>query len=122
MALSAVIPIIIIAVVIGLLVVTGFISDPVVDVPAFVILGFVTYRLTNTLIKTRGMNPYKYEGLKAKANEDIKGGTEGYVLLNGELWKAIPEQDLKKGDLVVVVKKEGLTLYVRKMEQQNVQK
>ncbi|BBD72906.1 serine protease [Sulfodiicoccus acidiphilus] len=121
MALHAVIPIIIIAVVVGLLIVTGFISDPVVDVPSFVILGFVTYRLVRTLVKTRGINPYKYEGLRGKATEDIKRGTEGYIWLNGELWKAVPDSDIKKGDEVTVVRKEGLTLYVKKVEKENLQ-
>ncbi len=37
---------------------------------------------------------------------------EGYVLVDGELWKAVSEVPLKHGNKVVIQKIEGLTLIV----------
>ena len=37
---------------------------------------------------------------------------EGYVLVDGELWKAVSEVPLKTGNMVVIQKVEGLTLKV----------
>ncbi|OGP49817.1 MAG: hypothetical protein A2Y79_02390 [Deltaproteobacteria bacterium RBG_13_43_22] len=38
--------------------------------------------------------------------------TEGYVFVDGELWKAVSEVPMKTGNMVVIQKVEGLTLTV----------
>jgi membrane-bound serine protease (ClpP class) len=37
---------------------------------------------------------------------------EGYVFINGELWHAVSESPLSKGDMVIVERVKGLTLTV----------
>ena len=39
---------------------------------------------------------------------------KGLVKVRGEIWRCVSEDDLKKGDEVVVVGREGLTLFVKK--------
>ncbi len=41
---------------------------------------------------------------------------EGIAKFNGELWKIVSRDDLRKGDRVVIVDREGLVLVVRKYE------
>jgi membrane-bound serine protease (ClpP class) len=40
----------------------------------------------------------------------------GYAKVRGEMWRVESEDELKPGDTVVVVDRDGLTLYVRKYE------
>ncbi|TRM73923.1 serine protease [Sulfolobus sp. E1] len=114
MAHPVAITIIIIVILIAVLVITGYISDPIIDIPSLALLGFLTYRVINVVIKTRGRNLYSYEGKIGKALEDMKVGKEGYVLVEGEYWQAIALEDIKKGEDIVVVKREGLKLIVKK--------
>lgn len=46
---------------------------------------------------------------------DIDVGKSGYILIDGELWKAVSDGGVKRGDRVEVVDAEGLTLKVRKV-------
>ncbi|ACP34165.1 protein of unknown function DUF107 [Sulfolobus islandicus Y.G.57.14] len=114
MAHPVAITLIIIAVLIAILVITGYISDPIIDIPTLALLGFLTYRVINVVIKTRGRNLYSYEGKIGKAVDDIKSGQEGYVIVEGEYWRALALEDIKKNEDIVVVKREGMKLMVRK--------
>ncbi|HOL23503.1 MAG TPA: nodulation protein NfeD [Candidatus Hydrothermia bacterium] len=49
----------------------------------------------------------------AKTNIDTKGGT---CLVHGELWNARSEEPISKGEEIEVIKVDGLTLWVRKRE------
>ncbi|BDC18371.1 NfeD family protein [Acidianus sp. HS-5] len=109
-----VIPIIIIIVLIIILVITGYISDPIIDIPSFAIIGFLSYRIVYVIIKTRKRNLYSYKGKIGKAVDDIPKGKEGYVLIEGEYWKAIAEEPIVSGDEVVVIGMQDLKLIVRK--------
>jgi membrane-bound serine protease (ClpP class) len=40
---------------------------------------------------------------------------EGQVSVHGEIWKAVSSDKIKKGDKVKVIKVEGLTVHVRKV-------
>ncbi len=53
-------------------------------------------------------------GKVAQVVEDFKGG-EGYVMINGELWKGVSEEDLKKGDKALVERVENLKVYLKKL-------
>lgn len=78
------------------------------------LLGFLTYRVINVVIKTRGRNLYSYEGKIGKAVDDIKSGQEGYVIVEGEYWRALALEDIKKNEDIVVVRREGMKLMVKK--------
>jgi membrane-bound ClpP family serine protease len=40
-------------------------------------------------------------------------GKEGQVVIKGELWKAVSEMPLKKGDKAIILNVDGLTLKVK---------
>ena len=54
-------------------------------------------------------------GQIAEVVNPIKGG-HGYVMLHGELWDAVSEDTLKKGDWCEIVDMKGLTLTVKKID------
>lgn len=114
MAHPVVITIIIIVILIAILVITGYISDPIIDIPTLFILGFLLYRTTRTLIKSRHLQYYSYKGKIGRALEDIKENGEGYIIVDGEWWRARALEDIKKGDEVEVLDRKDLTLIVRK--------
>jgi len=90
------ITLIIIAVLIAILVITGYISDPIIDIPTLALLGFLTYRVINVVIKTRGRNLYSYEGKIGKAVDDIKSGQEGYVIVEGGVLASLSSRGYKE--------------------------
>ncbi len=114
MAHPVAITIIIIVILIAILVITGYISDPIIDIPTLFILGFLLYRTTRTLIKSRHLQYYSYKGKIGRAVEDIKENEEGYIIVDGEWWRARALEDIKKGDEVEVLDRKDLTLIVRK--------
>ncbi|MBB5253952.1 NfeD family protein [Sulfurisphaera ohwakuensis] len=110
-----VIPIIIIAIVIAALVLTGEYANPIVAIPSMAIVGFISYRISYVIYKTRKRNLYTYVGKIGKAVEDIPLNGEGYVIIEGEMWKAIAEEPIVEGDRVIVTGMEGLKLRVKKL-------
>lgn len=114
MVSHVVIPLIIIVIVIAALVLTGQYADPIVAIPVMGIVGFISYRIGYVIYKTRKRNFFTYVGKVGKARDNIPKGGEGYVLIEGELWKAIAEEPISEGDKVIVVKMEGLKLRVKK--------
>lgn len=109
-----VIPIIIIAIVIAALILTGQYANPIVAVPSLAIVGFISYRIGYVIYKTRRRNLYTYVGKVGKAVEDIPQNSEGYVIVEGEMWKAIAEEPVVEGEKVIVIGMEGLKLRVKK--------
>ena len=109
-----VIPLIIIAVVIAALILTGQYADPIVAIPSMVIVGFISYRIGYVIYKTRRRNFFSYVGKIGKATENIPIGGEGYIMIEGEMWKAIAEDQISEGDKVIVIRMEGLKLRVKK--------
>ncbi|AWR96495.1 NfeD family protein [Acidianus sulfidivorans JP7] len=114
MAAHIIIPIIIIIVLIIILVVTGYIADPIIDIPSLAIIGFLSYRMMYVIVKTRKRNLFTYIGKTGKAVDDIKAGKIGYVIVEGEYWKAIAKEDIAKGDDIIVVGMQDLNLVVKK--------
>ena len=53
-------------------------------------------------------------GEECEASENIKSGNVGKILFRGEIWSAIAEEDIKKGDKLIIVGKENWHLRVRK--------
>jgi membrane-bound serine protease (ClpP class) len=77
--------------------------------------GFTAFSVYK-IVKARKAPPklWKLEGSEGVALDDIKRGGEGFILIEGEYWKAVALEDIKKGDRVVVVGKEGPLLKVKK--------
>ena len=50
----------------------------------------------------------------ATADDPIRLGEKGYVMYEGELWQAIPSEDLAEGDAVYVHRVDGIVLRVGK--------
>ncbi|AWR98869.1 NfeD family protein [Metallosphaera hakonensis] len=114
MAHAYVIPVIIILVLIIALILTGYISDPVVVVPSLAIIGFLSYRIVYVITKTRKRNLFMYKGKVGKAIEDIPKGKVGYVVVEGEYWEAVALEDIKKDEMVRVEDMRDLKLLVKK--------
>ena len=51
-----------------------------------------------------------------RAIDDIKPGSEGFVIINGEYWRAISNEFIEKGSTVVVIGMDGARLVVKKRE------
>ena len=51
-------------------------------------------------------------GELAEAVDDLEPGTEGFVIYQGELWKAIANTRVKRGEKVRITAKEGPVLRV----------
>ncbi len=75
--------------------------------------GFTAFSVYKVL-KARKAPPklWKLEGAEGVAIDDIPKGGEGFILLEGEYWKAVAVEDVRKGDKVVVIGKEGPLLKV----------
>jgi len=55
-------------------------------------------------------------GEMGKAKTDINKGKEGLVFVHGEIWRAVSEEEIKKGDKIIVTGFDGLKLTVKKFE------
>lgn len=79
-------------------------------------MGAATAMVVYKVLHARKPKPYIWslESKKGIALESIKKGETGFVMIEGEYWKAIAEDDISKGDRVVVVSKEGPLIKVRK--------
>ncbi|MEM1769441.1 MAG: nodulation protein NfeD [Nitrososphaerota archaeon] len=78
--------------------------------------GFLIYKT----IKAIRMKPYLKEipGKYGKAVDHITPSSEGYVMIEGELWRATSREEIKPGDKIKVVGRSGRTLIVEKIEQE----
>ncbi len=84
-------------------------------------LGFVGYELFEhvvipllwPLIHGKGKTSYGPERILGETGEVKEWqGREGYVFVDGELWKAVSEVPLTIGNKVLIQKRTGLTLTV----------
>ncbi len=70
------------------------------------------------LIKLRKVKHRIFEiiGKEGVAKDEIKPDKEGYVLIEGELWRAISERDIiKPGERVMVINRKDFLLIVKKI-------
>jgi membrane-bound serine protease (ClpP class) len=54
----------------------------------------------------------------AEALDRIDAGSDGFVRYKGEYWKARSEEDLEKGDSVIITDVKGPLLFVKKVEEE----
>ena len=74
----------------------------------------ITFRLAYKAYKSKPVTGSEgLIGLEGKAIEDIRD-SHGMVSLHGELWSAFSDQEIQKGEGVVVVEVSGLKLRVKK--------
>ncbi len=76
--------------------------------------GFVIYKVVQ--VKRRRPTYFTIVGKVGKAVDDIPAGGEGFVIVEGEYWKAVSRDGVKKGDTVIVEGIEGTRLVVRKSD------
>lgn len=104
------------------LVVSIFTDSMVVQFGVFVILGVILLVTTKPwLVKLITPKPVKTNldrviGEKAIVTEDIKPLESGEVKVDGKRWTAISKEELVKGDVVKVLKIDGVKLQVEKWE------
>jgi len=81
-----------------------------------VILGGFFGILMFKVIKVRRKKPYEFlpTGKVGKAIDDLSPGKPGFVIVEGEYWKAVSDEEIPKGSEVVVVSVEGAILRVKK--------
>jgi len=76
--------------------------------------GFAVYKIVEA--KKRESKYFTPVERVGRAVDDIKPGSEGFVIVNGEYWRAISEEFIPKGSKVKVVRMEGARLVVKKVE------
>jgi len=86
-----------------------------VGIASAAIGGIVAWQL---VIMRRGKSEiFEVVGKEGVAKEDISPGREGYVLVEGELWRAVSKETIRTGEPIVVIGKRGFLLeVVRKRE------
>lgn len=81
-------------------------------IAAGAVTAFVSYKV----IKAKMAQPYlwRFEGARGEAVDDISPNKPGFVIVEGEYWKAVSEEEIKKGEDVEVIEKVGAVLRVRR--------
>ena len=58
----------------------------------------------------------EFIGKNATAESDFQIGEDGKVTFNGTLWSAIAESEIKKGEKVLIVGRENITLKIKSLK------
>lgn len=84
---------------------------------AGVFLAFVAF-VAFKVLRARRRPPVHGEGVGeiAEAMDDVQAGGEGFVMWRGEVWKARFQDAAKRGDKVVIIRKEGPLFLVGRAE------
>ncbi|MBC7081695.1 MAG: hypothetical protein H5T44_05590 [Thermoplasmatales archaeon] len=101
-----------------LIILTGFYSTASIAISLAIII-FIFSFLLFILYKILKIWKKKPEigtliGEECEAYEDIKAGKTGSILFRGELWNAIAQEDIKKGEKLVIVGKDYWRLIVKR--------
>lgn len=80
------------------------------------LLGAVGAFTVYKVIKARRRPPVMWTiiGARGRAIDRIEPGRPGFVIVEGEYWKAVSDEVIERGDEIIVVGKEGAILRVRK--------
>ena len=78
---------------------------------------FVVYKVIKA--KRARVTIFTLEGKVGRAVDKLEPGKLGYVLIEGEYWKAIAEEPIEPNEEVIVVKSEDMTLYVKKVKRES---
>lgn len=77
------------------------------------ISGFVIYKVIKVK-KTKPVITGSMVGSIGKSIENIPKGKEGFVMINGEYWRATALEDISINDTIIVVEQDGFRLKVKK--------
>ncbi len=82
-------------------------------------IGAVTAFMVYKVIQVRKKKPILWSiiGSKGRAIDKIEPGKPGFVIVEGEYWKAESDETINPGDTIVVVDKEEHVLKVKKYEE-----
>jgi|GEM_PF-5775336 len=76
------------------------------------IMTFVIVKITQ--IRKKKSSVGEVVGLRGEVLDF--GNGRGFARIRGEIWKIVSDEELRKGEEVEVVERDGLTLKVRKVE------
>ncbi len=82
----------------------------------FIILSRPLYNRLNKNISDKKSNTERLIGLNGKVTEDINPHKSGFIKVKGEIWKAISEENISKGETVEILKIDGVKLVVKKVD------
>ena len=82
----------------------------------FILISRPLYKKLNKNTVDKKANTERLIGLKAKVTEDIDSHKIGNINVNGEVWKAISDEKISKGETVEITEIEGLKLKVKKLD------
>jgi len=74
--------------------------------------GFIVYKVIQA--KRRKVELFELVGKVGKAVDSIPAGDTGFIIVEGEYWRALSLEDVEAGTLVVVVERKDGLLVVRK--------
>ena len=76
--------------------------------------GYIAWQIM--LIRKKRSEIFEIIGKEGVAREDIEPGKEGFVFVEGELWRATSEEKISAGDTVIVIDKKGFILKVKRKQ------
>lgn len=80
----------------------------------FILLSRPLYRKLNRNATDKKSNTERLIGLNAKVIEELGPHKIGTIDVNGEIWKAISDEEIAKGEKVEIIEIEGVKLKVKK--------
>lgn len=80
----------------------------------FILLSRPLYRKLNRNATDKKSNTERLIGLNAKVIEELGPHKIGTIDVNGEIWKAISDEEICKGEKVEIIEIEGVKLKVKK--------
>ena len=82
----------------------------------FILISRPLYKKLNKNTVDKKANTERLIGLKEKVTEDIDSHKIGNINVNGEVWKAISDEKISKGETVEITEIEGVKLKVKKLD------
>lgn len=105
------------------LILSFFIDSFIIQFSVFVILGIILLITTKPVLKKyinvskEKTNLDRVVGMKGVVTLDIKPLSVGEVKVDGKRWSAISDKEIKEGEIIEVLKIEGVKLIVKKEEE-----
>ena len=82
----------------------------------FIVLSRPLFKRLNRNAVDKKSNTERLIGLTAKVTEDVGPHKIGSIIVSGEDWKAISDDELSKGEEVKIIDIDGVKLKVEKLE------
>ncbi|PWV37466.1 MAG: hypothetical protein DJ555_02060 [Desulfurococcaceae archaeon] len=85
-----------------------------IGIGSAIIGGLIAWQLV--LLRKKKSEIFEIVGKEGVARDDIEPGKEGFVLVEGELWRAVSDEKINAGEHVIVIGKKGFVLKVKKKQ------